>query len=64
MISLPLKNEGCNPVVSDGDADLIIAQTAISQASKATVTVNGEDTDLLVLLLHHSNKSNFHQILS
>ena len=60
MISLPLKNEGCNPAVSDGVADLIVAQTAISQALKATVTVIGEDTDPLVLLLHHSNKSNFH----
>ena len=49
------KNEGCNPIVSNGDADLFIAQTSMSQAFKATVTVIDEDTDLFVLLLHHSN---------
>ena len=63
LISSELKNEGCIPIVCDGDAYLIIAQTAISLSVKTTVTVIVEDTDLLVLLLYHSQKSNYNLYL-
>ena len=59
LISSELRNEGCSTIACDGDADLIVAQTALSLAAKSTVTVIGEDTDLLVLLLYHCQNSNF-----
>jgi hypothetical protein len=37
------------------DADLLIAQTAVDCAFSSEVIVIGEDTDLLVLLIHHVN---------
>ena len=48
LISSEFKNEGCTPIVCDGDANLIIVQTAISLSVKTIVTVIIEDTDLLV----------------
>ena len=38
------------------DADLLIAQTAVDCALSSEVIVIGEDTDLLVLLIHHVNQ--------
>jgi hypothetical protein len=38
------------------DADLFIAQTAVDCALSSEVIVIGEDTDLLVLLIHHVNQ--------
>jgi 5'-3' exonuclease len=38
------------------DADLLIAQTAIDCALSSEVIVISEDTDLLVLLIHHVNQ--------
>jgi hypothetical protein len=35
------------------DADLLIAQTAVDCSLSSEVIVIGEDTDLLVLLIHH-----------
>ena len=59
LISSELKNEGCYLIICDGDADLVIVKTGISLASKSTVTIIGEDADLLALLLHHAKDSNF-----
>jgi hypothetical protein len=39
------------------DADLLIAQTAVDCALSSEVIVIGEDTDLLVLLIHPSINS-------
>jgi len=36
-----------------GDADLLIVETAIKISRKKATVVIGEDTDLLILLLHH-----------
>ena len=36
-----------------GDADLLIVQTALNIAKENTVTVIGENTDFLILLLYH-----------
>jgi hypothetical protein len=38
------------------DADLLIAQTAVDCALSSEVIVIGEDTDLLVLFIHHVNQ--------
>jgi hypothetical protein len=38
------------------DADLLIAQTAVDCALSSEVIVIGEDTNLLVLLIHHVNQ--------
>jgi 5'-3' exonuclease len=38
------------------DADLTIAQTAVDCALSSEVIVISEDTDLLVLLIHHVNQ--------
>jgi 5'-3' exonuclease len=38
------------------DADLLIAQTAVDCVLSSEVIVIGEDTDLLVLLIHHVNQ--------
>ncbi|KAK6172757.1 hypothetical protein SNE40_016353 [Patella caerulea] len=46
---------GLATVHADGDADLLIAQTAVNSAAKKATTVIGEDTDLLVLLCFHAD---------
>ena len=41
-------------LIHDYASDVLIIQTAIQSSSTAN-TVVGEDTDLLILLLHHAN---------
>lgn len=53
LITEKLQNKGCIVVNSLEDADLNIALTAVQQSSSHTVTVIGEDTDVLILLLYH-----------
>ena len=54
-LSEKLNQVGCSTVQANGDADLLIVQTAVScTASKPTVVI-GEDTDLLVLLCFHGD---------
>ncbi|CAC5415218.1 unnamed protein product [Mytilus coruscus] len=43
------------------DADLLITQTAVDCALSSEVVVIDEDTDLLVLLIHHVNQHRYHQ---
>ena len=59
LISSELKNEGCYPIICDGDADFVTVKTGISLASKSTVTIIGEDTDLLALLLQKNRTSSY-----
>ena len=47
---------GCRVIYCEGDADVYIVMTAIMLAQENHVIVVGEDTDLLVLLLNHSNE--------
>lgn len=58
LMGMKLEEEGFRVVHSDGDADLLIVQTAV-QAERTqdtvVVVVVGEDTGLLVLLCHHAN---------
>lgn len=45
-----------------GDADLPIVTTALEISERILATVAGEDTDLLVLLLHYYNSTIHHHI--
>ena len=54
LLSEHLQNSGYRVLESDGDADVLIVQTAIKFASEGQeVSVIAEDTDIFVLLLHH-----------
>ena len=50
-----LEKDGCQVLHAQGDADTLIVRTAVSCAINKTTVVIGEDTDLLVLLLHHAD---------
>ena len=46
---------------ASGDADLLIVQAALKAAKYYPTVLTGEDTDLLVLALHHfTNEKTFH----
>ena len=53
MLGECLMGDGFSVHHANDDADFLIVETAIELAKAETVTVLGEDTDLLVLLLHH-----------
>ncbi|KAG1678682.1 hypothetical protein GQR58_013306 [Nymphon striatum] len=53
MISDRLREKGCKVMKAEGDADYDIVQAAIALSEYKTTTLIGEDTDLLILLLHH-----------
>lgn len=55
LVGMKLEEEGFRVVHSDGDADLLIVQTAVQVARAQDTVVVGEDTYLLVLLCHHTN---------
>ena len=58
LISQRMKDRGCHVIQSKGDADVEIVKAAVSMSSNKSTSVIGEDTDLLVLLLHHASTSN------
>lgn len=47
---------------ASGDADLLIAKTAVEAASKSDTVLVGDDTDLLVLLCFHHKMSAPHNV--
>ena len=47
----------CNIFHAPGNADLMIVQMAVQSAKSITTVLLGDDTDLLVLLCHHSDTS-------
>jgi hypothetical protein len=49
-----LSDSGSEVLHADGDADLLIVKTAVDKSQEAIIGVHGEDTDLLVLLIYHS----------
>ncbi|KAG1714479.1 hypothetical protein GQR58_001251 [Nymphon striatum] len=53
MISDRLREKGCKVMNAEGDADYDIVQAAIALSEYKTTALIGEDTDLLILLLHH-----------
>ena len=52
-----MKQKGCDVIQAEGDADVGIAKTAISMSAFRPTNFIGEDTDLLVLLLFHTDVS-------
>ena len=42
---------------SEGDVDNIIVERALQEATHSTVNVVAEDTDILILLIHHWDNS-------
>jgi len=52
VISLRLKEKGCTVTNTTGDADYDIVQAAVEASQLQSTTLIGEDTHLLILLLH------------
>ena len=50
-----LQATGCQIFYASSDADVLIAQKTIESASVQDTVLVGDDTDLIVLLLYHSN---------
>ena len=46
---------GIRTLQAEGDADLLIVQTAVESAEKDQTVLVGEDTDLLILLCHYAS---------
>ena len=53
VISTEVKKAGCYVFHSHDDADVDIVKLAVQSSLECPVTLIGEDTDLLVLLLYH-----------
>ena len=53
LIGDQLKKVGCTVIQAEGDADVVIVKTAINSTTLHSTTLIGEDTDLLILLLHY-----------
>lgn len=53
LLSDTLQSRGCTTILAEGDADLLIVQTAVASAKDMKTVLVGEDTDLLVLLCYH-----------
>ena len=51
LLSQKLVSAGCHVLQADGDADVLIAKTAVACAAEHSTTIIGEDTDLLILLI-------------
>ena len=58
MISDGLREKGCTVINAEGDADRDIVKAAIASSEHQITTLIGEDTDLLILLLHHMDYRN------
>ena len=54
-LSAKLEKAGCITDHAKHDADVLIVQTAIASARTKDTVLVGDDTDLLVLLLHHAD---------
>ena len=54
LLTSHLEEHGCKVLQADGDADVLIAQTAVMSTDNSTTCVVGEDTDVLVLLMYHA----------
>ena len=50
-----MQQKGCDVIQAEGDADVDIAKAAINMSAMRPTTLIGEDTDLLVLLLFHTD---------
>jgi len=55
MLSDQIQANGIQTYHAEGDADLLIATTAVKYALTTPTVVIGDDTDLLILLCYHAN---------
>ena len=55
MLSEKLKEAGCDTIHAAGDANVLIAQSAVSVSATRDTVVIADDTDILILLCHHGN---------
>ena len=59
LLMKQLADSGVDTIQSSGDTDVLIVETALDYAKHHDVTVSAQDTDILLLLLHHwSSNSN------
>ena len=58
LLGSVLTDSGINVFHSNGDADLLVVQTALNIAKCHSSVIIGEDTDLLVLALYHFKDHN------
>ena len=58
LISTAIPERGCNVIQSPEDADVDIVKATVERSCLCTTTLVGEDTDLLILLLHYSRRDN------
>ena len=59
ILALRLERHGINVIHSIGDADYLVAKTAAEKSVSSNVVCVADDTDILVLLLHHAKRSTF-----
>lgn len=57
-----LQQKGCHVTQAEGDADVDIVKAAVSMCEYKSTTLIGEDTDLLILLLHHATLKDSHEL--
>ena len=55
MLSTKLRAQNCQTYHAAGDADLLIVQKAVESAATTDTVLIGDDTDLLILLIYHTN---------
>ena len=54
VVGQRLSARGCKVLHDQSDADVLIAKTAIESAASMDTILVGDDTDLLILLIHHA----------
>jgi hypothetical protein len=57
LLVTKLTEKGVSTVQAQDDADVLVAESAIELSQSHKVTVLAEDTDVLVILLHHAGKA-------
>jgi len=62
QLSKFLDQNGCKTIPARDDADVLIGQAAIQSASTVNTVVIGDDTDLLILLCHHTPIDSAHEV--
>jgi hypothetical protein len=62
MLGDQLNDAGCRVYHAVDDADAIIAKVALSKTAEGPTVIIADDTDILVLLLHHHSAAHIHPI--
>ena len=55
MLGSRLEGEGCHVHHAEGDADFLVMKTAVECADHIDTVVIADDTDILILLIHHGH---------